>query len=193
LIRRFHRKYPDIKVEVTRSNSNALLNDVKEDLVDLAFISFLPEDKEIEATAMMNDPLVLITNTQHPLRQKRRVHVQDLGNEMFIAHSVRTPSRNRVIEVFKKFNTRLNISMEISSLETIKKLVGMGIGVGFVPLMCVRDETERGEIARIPVEGLGLERTLWMIRRKNHRHSFAALEFVKQVKESDTHKTQRAR
>jgi DNA-binding transcriptional LysR family regulator len=188
LIKNFHGRHPQIKVEVIRNNSASLLNDVKEDLVDLAFISFLPEDDAIEATAMMNDPLVLITSTSHPLCSKRGVHIRDLGNEQFIAHSVRTPSRTRVVEAFEKFNTPLRISMEVSSLEIIKRLVAMGPGVGFVPLMCVREETERGEIARIPVEGFEHERSLWMIRRKAHAHTFSAQEFAKLVKDDGTAK-----
>src|SRR5207249_3177760 len=123
LIKTFYKQHPKVKVELTRNNSSNLLNDVKDDLVDMAFISFLPDDPEIEATSMMNDPLVLITAVDHPLRKKRGLHIRDLGNERFIAHHVNTPSRHRVIETFRQFATPLNISMEISSLETIKRLV----------------------------------------------------------------------
>lgn len=179
LIEAFHKQYPKIKVEVTRNNSASLLNDVKEDFVDLAFISFLPDDPEIEAISMMNDPLVLITSVDHPLRKKRNLHIRDLGKERFIAHHVNTPSRHHVIETFRQFGTPLNISMEISSLETIKRLVAMGLGIGFVPLMCVEEETARGEIARVKVDGFGHERTLWVIRRRGHQHSHASQEFMK--------------
>jgi len=137
---------------------------------------------------MMNDPLVLITQMKHPLRNKRHVHIRDLGKERFIAHSVQTPSRSRVIEAFHQSETPLQISMEISSLETIKRLVAMGLGVAFVPLMCVREETERGEVARVPVEGFGHERTLFVIRRRAHTHSFAAQEFLKVVREGEPKK-----
>lgn len=189
LIRTFHQRHPKIKVEVIRNNSATLLNDVKEDLVDLALISYEPLDKEIEETPMINDPLVLITSMKHPLREKRRVHIRDLGTESFIAHSVQSPSRTRVIEAFKQFETPLKISMEISSLETLKRLVSMGLGIAFVPLMCVREETERGEVARVPVEGFAHERTLYMIRRRAHVHSFAALEFLKLIKEAEPKRT----
>jgi DNA-binding transcriptional LysR family regulator len=189
LIRTFHQRHPNIKVEIYRNNSASLLNDVKEDLVDLALVSFLPDDKEIEDTPMMNDPLVLITSMKHPLREKRRVHIRDLAGEKFIAHAVQTPSRTRVIEAFRQFETRLTISMEISSLETIKRLVAMGVGLAFVPWMCVREETERGEVARVPVEGFGHERTLFMIRRKAHAHTPASIEFLKLIKEGEPRKT----
>jgi len=181
LIKRFHKEHPKVKVEIVRNNSASLLNDLKDDLVDLAFISFLPDDSQIEATAIMNDPLVLITSTRHPLSRKRRVHIRDLGQEAFIAHHVQTPSRQRVIDAFRQFDTRLNITMEISSLETIKRLVAMDVGIGFVPLMCVQEEADRGEIAHIRLKGFEHERTLWLIRRRDHTHSFASQGFMKLV------------
>lgn len=178
LIEAFHTQHPRIKVEVTRNNSASLLHEVKDDLVDLAFISFRPEDTEIEAMAIMNDPLVLITSIDHPLRRKGNLHIRDLGNERFIAHHANTPSRHRVIEAFRESGTPLNISMEIASLETIKRLVAMGLGISFVPLMCVQEETGRGQIARVSVDGFGHERTLFIIRRREHEHSHASREFL---------------
>jgi len=177
----FHEQHPRVKVEIVRDNSSALISLLKDDLVDFAFISFLPDDKEIDAKPMMNDPLVLITHSKHPLTKKRRVYIRDLGEERFIAHHVQTTSRTHVIEAFQQSNTPLNITMEISSLETIKRLVAMGLGIGFVPAMCIQQETERGEIARISVHDFEHQRTLWLIRRRGHSPSFASREFLKLV------------
>ncbi len=182
LIRTFHQQHPKIRVEVLRNHSATLLNDLREDLVDLALISFHPEDKDIEETPLTSDPLVLIASAKHPLCEKRRVHIRQLGEESFIAHGVPSPSRTRVIEAFRQYETPLKISMEISSLETIKRLVAMGLGIAFVPLMCVREETGRGEIARIPVEGFTHERSLFLVRRRAHAHSFAAQEFLRIIR-----------
>jgi DNA-binding transcriptional LysR family regulator len=181
LIQSFHALYPKIHVELRRQNSAALINDLKEDLVDIAFVSFSPEDPDIEATPIMTDPLILIVGPQHPLRERRIVQMRELGNERFLAHSVPTPSRTKVIEAFRHFQTPLHIVMEISTIETIKRLVAMGLGIGFVPLMCVQEELKRHEVVHVPVDGFSYERTLWMLRRRGRTHTFAAQEFASQV------------
>jgi DNA-binding transcriptional LysR family regulator len=76
-------------------------------------------------------------------------------------------------------NTPLNIVMEVAMIETIKKLIAMNLGIGFIPQMCVHDEIRRGELARIAFDGFQYQRTLWLARRRTDSHSHAANAFAK--------------
>jgi DNA-binding transcriptional LysR family regulator len=69
--------------------------------------------------------------------------------------------------------------MEVAMIETIKKLIAMNLGIGFVPEMCVRDEIDRHELIRVPLEDFKYQRTVWLARRKTNAHSHAADEFTK--------------
>jgi DNA-binding transcriptional LysR family regulator len=71
--------------------------------------------------------------------------------------------------------------MEVAMIETIKKLVAMRMGIAFVPEMSVQDEIGRGELVRVPVDGLQYERTLFLARRRTDTHSHAAREFAETV------------
>lgn len=181
LIQLFRRKYPKVRVDVTRQNSRQLLHDIRDNMVDLALISFAPEEKDIEVTAVMKDELVLISNPDHPIAKRTGVHIRDLGNEPFIAHTVTSQSRQKVVEAFRSTDTPLRIVMEVAMIETIKKLVVMKLGLAFVPEMSVQDEIQRGELTRIAVEGLQYERTLYLARRRTNSHSHAAQEFAATV------------
>ena len=80
--------------------------------------------------------------------------------------------------MFRRFQTPLNITTEIATIETIKKFVAMNLGVAFVPRMCVQEEATRGELIVVPVEGFRHERTLWVVRRRTDAHSHAAQAFL---------------
>jgi DNA-binding transcriptional LysR family regulator len=178
LIQAFRRKHPKVRVDVTRQNSRQLLHDIRDNMVDLALISFPPDEKDIEATAVMKDELVLIASPDHPVVKKDKIHVRDLGSEAFIAHTVTSQSRQKVVEAFRSTETPLRIVMEVAMIETIKKLVAMKLGLAFVPEMSVQDEIHRGELVRIAVDGFQYERTLWLARRRTDAHSHAAQEFA---------------
>lgn len=184
LIAAFRGKYPNVKLELWRQNSAGLIQEVKDNIVDLAFIGFMPEEKEIEAMPVMRDELMLIASPEHCLHSSRSVHISDLGQYSFIAHSVPVPSRQKVIEAFRVAETALNISMEVSTLDTIKKLVALNLGLAFIPGLCVQEELTRGELVRIRVEDFRCERTLWMVRRRTESHSHAAKEFAALVAEA---------
>ena len=181
LIQTFRRKYPKIRIDVTRQNSRQLIHDLRDNMVDLALISFAPDEKDLEALPIMKDELVLIASPAHPLAKKGTVSLRELGGESFIAHTVTSQSRQKVVEAFRSTETPLRIVMEVAMIETIKKLVAAKLGLAFVPEMSVQDEIQHGELVRITVEGFQYERTLYLARRRTQAHSHAAREFADTV------------
>lgn len=181
LILEFREQYPRIKIEVTRQLSARLPRELRQRNVDFTILSFLPDETDLEAIPIMRDELVFIVDSGHRLAGAERVHVRDLGAESFIGHNVRSPARDKVIETFRRFQTPLNITIEITTIETIKRFVAMRLGVAFVPLMCVREECERGDLLVVPVEGFRHERTLWAVRRRTDAHSHAVQAFTNVV------------
>jgi DNA-binding transcriptional LysR family regulator len=177
LIQAFWKKHPNVRIDVSRQNSRQLIHDIRETSVDLALISFMPEEKDVEALPVMTDELILIASPEHPIAKRTALRICDLGQEAFIAHTVTSASRHKVVEAFRSSETQLRIVMEVAMIETIKKLIAMNLGIGFVPEMCVRDEIDRGELVRVPLEDFQYQRTLWLARRRSYAHSHAAAEF----------------
>ena len=178
LILTFREQNPKIKIEVFRQVSARLPYELRQRNLDFAILSFLPDDSDLEGTLIMRDELALVVSPQHRLAGHPRVHIRELGAESFIAHNVHSPSREKVIDVFRRFQTPLNITTEIATIETIKKFVAMNLGVAFVPRMCVQEEAARGELIVVPVEGFRHQRTLWVVRRRTDAHSHAARAFL---------------
>ena len=178
LILDFRARYPKIKIEVFRQLSAKLPQEIRQRNLDFAILSFLPDASDLEATPIMRDELVLIVSPQHALAGRERVHIRELGDEGFIAHNVRSPSREKVIEAFRRFQTPLNITIEIATIETIKRFVAMNLGLAFTPRMCVQEDIERGDLVVLAVEGFRYERTLWAVRRRTDAHSHAAQAFL---------------
>ena len=150
--------------------------------LDFAVLSFLPDGDDVEGTAVARDELVLVVSPRHRLAGAKMVHIRDLAAERFIAHNVRSISREKVIEAFRRHETPLNITIEIATIEAIKKFVARDLGASFVPLMCIREELAGGELVRVPVEGIHHERTLWLVHRATDSQHHAARAFLELVR-----------
>ena len=174
----FREKHPDVKVEIYRHVSERLPREVLERNVDFAVLAFEPVDRDLESFCVLRDELALILNPTHPLASRDEVTIEELGSEPFLAHNVRTGSRNKVIEAFAEHHTPLNITLELATVETIKRFVQLNVGLAFVPRMCVREELERGTLASVPVRDLSYARTLWVTHRRNATFSHAAAAFL---------------
>jgi DNA-binding transcriptional LysR family regulator len=177
LILAFRQQHPDIRIEVARQLSTRLPQELRERNLDLAILSFLPEGGDFEAKPIMRDGLALIVSPEHRFAGRDQVFVPDLGAEAFIVPKGSSGSRRTLVDVFKSFQTPLNVAIENSSFEAIKKLVAVNAGVAFVPRMCLQEELARGELVIVPVEGFPHERTLWVVRRRSDAHSHAAQAF----------------
>jgi len=177
------KRYPQVKVEIFGDSSDHLPREVLDGKVDFALMAFEAVDSDLKSFPLLKDELVLIMHPDHPLAKRAAVTVEELGKESFVAHNVKTGSRQRVIEAFAHHRTPLNITLELATIETIKRFVQLKIGLGFVPRMCVAEELERGSLAAVPVQDLTYERTLWVTHRREMIFSHAAAAFLELLRD----------
>ncbi len=179
---RFRRLCPQISVTVHRSLATRIPEQVLDRTVEIGILSFSPEGDEFKSIAVYTDELALVVSPLHPLAREKRVAIEDLGAENFIAHNVPSPLRRQVIAAFAKHKTPLNMGVELPSLEAIKRFVAMGNGVALVPGLTAEQEIKSGELVRVPVEALRFERHLRLVHRKQASLSHAAIAFLKVVR-----------
>jgi DNA-binding transcriptional LysR family regulator len=168
LAQSFLAEHPGVRLEVKCERSKSLLRDLKDRELDLALLSFQPEDKELDIKFILQDELVLITSPTHPFAERGSVHIKDLGEQSLMVMDVSEPSpwHRKIADAFMQSNAPLHLTVENAPIETIKKMVAIGLGVGFVPLISVKEEKARGELAVVEVEGFHLERSVWLVRRR---------------------------
>ncbi len=183
IVQEFRRLYPLVKIEVQRGVASRIPKEVMAREVELGIISFKPNDTSVKSISVGTDELTLIVSPNHSLAGKSSVSVKELGVETFIAHNAPSPYRQKVIETFEKHNTRLNISVELPSLEAIKRLVEKGVGVALIPKLTAQSEIANGQLKALSVQEMKLERKLHLIYRRNSVLSHAAKVFLKLVKD----------
>jgi DNA-binding transcriptional LysR family regulator len=179
VIREFRKVHPMIKIEVQRGVASRIPKEITAREVELGVISFKPNDPSLKSVPILTDELVLICSPEHHLASETSVSIRELGNETFIAHNAVSPYRQKVIEAFEKHRTKLNIMVELPSLEAIKRLVETDGGVALVPRLAARVELRTGRLKGLTVKELKLERKLNIVYRKNSVLSHAAQEFLK--------------
>lgn len=182
VIEAFRELHPLIKIEVQRGVASRIPKQITAREVELGVISFTPKDESLRSMSVMSDELVLIVSPKHRLANRTDVSIKELGDETFIAHNAPSPYRQKVIESFEKHSTRLNIAVELPSLEAIKKLVERGTGVALVPRLTASAEIVSGQLCGLHVREMKLARRLNIIYRRNSTLSHAAKAFLEVAK-----------
>ncbi len=183
VITEFRRRFPHIKVEVKRGVASRIPKEISSRDVELGVLSFKPAESTLRSVPVLTDVLVLIVAPGHRLAGRKEVSVKELGTETFIAHNAKSPYREKVIEAFEANKTNLRISIELPSLEAIKRLVIEDIGVALVPELTARSEIADGRLVGLSVKEMRFDRKLHLVYRRNSVLSHAASQFMELAKE----------
>jgi DNA-binding transcriptional LysR family regulator len=175
----FRRLYPTIKISVHRSLASRIPESLLNRTVEMGVTSFQPNSPDLRAIRVYRDQLTFVVQSKHPLAGSSSVKIHQLGNEQFIAHIVASPYRVKVVEAFRKSKTPLNMTVELPTIESIKKFVEMGNGVALLPHMAVKDDLADGKLVAIPIPELQFERKLRIVYRKRSPLSNATQAFLK--------------
>jgi DNA-binding transcriptional LysR family regulator len=111
----------------------------------LVLTSFRPDDPEFASSFITHDELVLIASPRHAFAGRGRAQFKDLSEEPLLMMDVSQPSpwHKPVVEGFSRFKVPFRLQVENAPIESVKKMVAIGLGAGFVPLLGVREERAR--------------------------------------------------
>jgi DNA-binding transcriptional LysR family regulator len=179
LLAEFRRLHPMIRIMVQRSLGSHIPDDVLRYNAELGVLSYEPQEPSLHSIVVYLDELVFVVPPNHPLASAHEISIRQLGAESFVAHTVSSPYREKVLQLFKTHKTPLHMDLELPTLQAIKQFVAQGNGVALLPEISVENELARKELFRIPVRELQLKRKLRLIYRKDANLSHAARAFLK--------------
>jgi DNA-binding transcriptional LysR family regulator len=180
-IEKYRRLYPRIKVQVRRGFSSRIPGEIADGNLELGVISYQPRDERLEATVIYTDALVFVVSPKHRLAGRTDVPISELGNEIFIAHNVLSPYREIVLRSFHERGVKLNMDVEMPTVETIRWMVERDLGVAFLPRMCVEQEIAEKTLVSVRVPEIDVERKIYLVQPSRRAVSYAAEAFLQLV------------
>jgi DNA-binding transcriptional LysR family regulator len=180
-IERYRELHPKVKVQVRRSLSSRIPNELLDGNLELGVISYDPGDERLKSKVIYTDALALVVSPRHRLGRRKAVSIAELAAENFIAHNVVSPYREAVLREFQARKVPLHMDVEMPTIETIRKMVQADMGVAFLPRMCVEEEIEQGTLREVRVKELHVERKIRLIYPTRRELSHAARAFLEVV------------
>ncbi len=180
-IERYRKLYPKIKVQVRRSLSSKIPNELLDGNLELGAISYEPGDDRLKSKVIYTDALAFVVSPSHPLAHRKTVSITELGAEDFIAHNVLSPYREIVLHEFQAHRVPLRMDVEMPTIETIRKMVQDNQGVAFLPRMCVEQEIEQKFLCEVRVKEMHVERKIRLVYPTRRALSHAAKAFLEVV------------
>lgn len=172
VLKKFGDQYPDIQLNVIDCAGQDILDALKEKRIDFG-LSYTQTSRELEATPLMEDSLVLVCKKDHPFVNKATLTWQDLANEKLIAMDKGTTIRTLIDSTALLKNMKLDIVLEPRLMPTALSYAEAGIGVTILPSMGV-DNILPESLRALPLVNPSIRREISLLRRRENKLSPAA-------------------
>lgn len=177
LLAKFCQRYRGVTVSLNVSNREAVLKQLADNLIDLAIMGQPPENLDIDSESFMENPLVVVAPSDHPLCKERFIPVKRLAREIFLVREPGSGTRSAMERFFAAHKVAINKGMETDTTEAIKQAVQAGMGLGIMSLHTVELELETNRLKILNVQGFPIVRYWYVVNRKNKRLSSVANAF----------------
>ncbi|PYX27970.1 MAG: LysR family transcriptional regulator [Acidobacteria bacterium] len=173
----FKKLYPDVSVNIKRSDYAKILESVTDNSVDFGVVSLPITDNRLTAVLIHQDELVLIAPPQHPVSKLKSVTVAEIAKYPLVVPKL-GHTRDGIEQLFHERRLKPNYTMELDSSELLKRFVAADVGIGFIASSNVQEDVRAKVLVAIPIADAQIRRDLALVFRKDKALSRAALAFI---------------
>ncbi|MES2714985.1 MAG: CysB family HTH-type transcriptional regulator [Pseudomonadota bacterium] len=151
-VAKLRRMFPKVQVQMHQGMPGDVARMLADDVAEIG----LATESLADVDGLVTLPCyewqhVLVVPARHPLADVERPTLAQLAAEPLITYHPTFSGRTRIDEAFAKARLRPNIALEAIDADVIKTYVRLGMGVGLVAEMAVRDDPPGGDLAWRPV------------------------------------------
>ncbi|MBB4196438.1 hypothetical protein CCR94_20060 [Rhodoblastus sphagnicola] len=178
LIGDFCRAHPNIEFVMEVVNRDQILQRMRENLDDLYIMGQVPDELDVVAFPVVDNPLVVIAPAQHPLCGETDISPQRLAQEPFILREAGSGTRQAIERFFERHGVSPLIRMSLGSDETIKQVVAAGLGLTALSRHVLALDAASGHLRELDVRGFPIERQWYAAHLRAKKLSPPARAFL---------------
>jgi LysR family cys regulon transcriptional activator len=180
-VAQLRKRFPKVNISLHQGSPEQVARMVIEEVADLGLATeSLSERDELVTLPCYEWRHVVVMPAGHPLAQVERISLEDLAMWPLVSYHPSFSGRTRVDQAFATRQLKPNIVLEAIDADVIKTYVRIGLGVGIVAELAVRDDPPGGDLVSRPVGHLfGANVTRIAFKRgaylRNFVYSFAEM------------------
>ncbi|MCG6888953.1 MAG: LysR family transcriptional regulator [Gammaproteobacteria bacterium] len=165
-------QHPQLRLVLSEETTERLLQRLHNHEIDAALLATAVEDRDLEVTALFDEPFWIAHPRDHPFYIKEQITRKDLDNTELLllaeGHCLAQQVRD-LCHLQDRDQGGDMADLRASSLETLLQLVGAGFGSTLVPALAMRGSwtTDSGVVAR-KLEFRGAERRVSLVSRNSY-------------------------
>jgi DNA-binding transcriptional LysR family regulator len=166
---RFCKKFPGIYVRILACGPEQASLNLLEGEAHLGVVSTEIEDPSLELQKFFSDRITLIVPSTHRWALRKQIEPSEILEEPIIMREMTSGTRRVVLAELAKHDISLedlNVFLELGNAEAIVRTIAAGYGISFSSVLASACPLDRGNVVDLGVEGMSLERNIYMARKR---------------------------
>lgn len=151
-IAQLRKRFPKVNISLHQGAPKQVAQMVIDEVADIGIATeALTELDELVTLPCYEWQHAVVMAPNHPLAQVDRISLEDLAIEPLVSYHPSYSGRSRVDQAFAARKLKPNIVLEAIDADVIKTYVRLGLGIGILAEISVRDDPPGGELVSRPV------------------------------------------
>ncbi len=161
------KQYPDLKLWLHEQQTAVLLNKLRNGELDLLILALPVETDEFEEMDLFNEAFWLAAPKGESLAKKKSIGLADLRDREILLLEEGHCLRGQALEVCFSAGARESAGFRATSLETLRHMVGEGMGMTLIPELAVPKRRLKADpVCYIPFHKAKPSRRIGILFRK---------------------------
>lgn len=144
-----HRRHEQLKLYVREGAHTVLIKDLEEGIHDLIIVPLPLSRPHLSVTPLFTESLKFVVPADHRLAERQGISPADLAGEKVLTLEEHHHFHHQVREICERWGALLQRDYEGTSLDTLRQMVVMGLGVAFLPSLYVHSELHHPEALHV--------------------------------------------
>lgn len=173
----FCQRYPGIDVSLIVTNHERVIDRISNNQDDLYVMSQLPDHLDITTHPFLENPLVVVAPSNHPLVKEKNISLKRLAEETFIMREPGSGTRRAFQKILDEQKLSVKVRLELGSNEAIKQAIAGGLGISVLSRHTLTIENT-DELTVLNVEGFPIHRQWYVVYLSGKQLSVVASTFL---------------
>jgi len=162
-----HRQHQDLNLYVRENPAHDLEYELGKGTHDVLITQLPISGRNYNVVQLFREPLFLAMAIDHPLANKNKVQLKDIAGLDVLPLAPNYSLYDQVKTLCDDNGATLRRDYEGTSLDALRQMSGMGMGVSFLPALYAASEIKaRSEVVVKPIHGRSLHRAVGMVWRQ---------------------------
>ncbi len=140
-VAKLRESYPKVSISLHQATPDQVARMVIDEVADIGMATeSLAQYPELVTLPCYEWQHVLVLPPSHPLAHQERIGIEDLAHEPLITYHPSFTGRGKIDQAFAARHLQPKIALEAIDSDVIKTYVRLGLGVGIVAEMAMRDD-----------------------------------------------------